>query len=147
ALAHGYASQEALTRAFEKFLGVTPGRYRSQGHSAWLQAPLQLAVSHAAPGAAAPPTIVQRPAIRLIGCAYRTSLVDQRYFAEIPGFYRSFGEQEQYLRIPCRAAPAMAYGASFGFDDDGSYSFLVGEEVEPECTEPLPQGMTELQLS
>jgi AraC family transcriptional regulator len=146
ALSHGYGSQEALTRAFEKFLGTTPGRYRHERQSAWLQAPLQLAELPAGPGAAAMPEVVERPALRLIGCAYRTSLLDERYFSDIPGFYQAFGERQCYLRIPCRAAPALAYGAAFGFADDGAFSFLVGEEVEAECREAVPAEMTELHL-
>lgn len=75
------------------------------------------------------PEIVELPATRIIGYNYSTNLNNELYFEEIPGFYGHFGSNEYFMRIPNKARPAFAYGISHSFQENGAFSFLIGEEV------------------
>lgn len=72
----------------------------------------------------------------IVGRKYPTALENERYFAEIPGFYHDFGNQAYYLLIPDKAAPDMAYGVSCDFSENGEFAFLVGEEVNSPAQPP-----------
>ena len=148
ALEHGYGSQAAFTRAFEAQFGRTPARYRAAPVPTALQAPVRVdGLALTSPSSWREPTLVQRRELQVVGRSYRTALQEGRCFAEIPGFYQHFGETESYLQIPRRAAPAMVHGVSHGFDDEGGFSFLVGELVHPGAgTRGLPPDYTAVTL-
>lgn len=152
ALVYQYGSQEAFTRAFERFFGITPAKYRKEAAAVPLQGRIDfLAYRQQVSGElnVNKPELVQLAKTKIVGYRYRTTLSEERYFTEIPGFHRDFGENERYLHIPQRTAPAISYGISYEFADDGSFSFLVGEQVDAfaEVLEPgfhnleLPAGM------
>ncbi|UFJ41112.1 AraC family transcriptional regulator [Brevibacillus humidisoli] len=146
ALTSHYNSQEAFTRAFEQLFGITPGKYRKADTSVRLQPKIDLLDYQKA---MKKEINVQKPVtkhldpIEIIGYEYKTNLNYERYFEEIPGFYREFGEQGRYMHIQNKRAPHMAYGISCNFQDDGTFSFIVGEEVEP-FDGGLPDGFVHL---
>jgi AraC family transcriptional regulator len=143
AVSFGYGSQEAFTRAFEGCFGVTPAKYRRQGEISpeilgrinfvdcgkkITQGSLHIDKPH----------IIQLGRTYIVGHEYSTSLEAEAYFREIPGFYDDFGQKQYYLKLQERIAPAFSYGVSCNYQDDGSFSFLVGEAVRQ-----LPQKLEE----
>jgi AraC family transcriptional regulator len=134
ALAFQYGSQEAFTRAFEGCLGITPYKYRKlqesnikltdkinfMDYEKEIQGALDIDK----------PEIIDCDKTYIVGYEYKTNLIDEEYFGEIPGFYHDFGRNEYYRRIPERLAPAFSYGISCNYQDDGQFSFLVGEAVK-----------------
>ncbi|MFS0558218.1 AraC family transcriptional regulator [Brevibacillus sp. 179-C9.3 HS] len=148
AVAYQYQSQEALTRAFEKQFGITPGKYRKENQSLPYQAKMDfLTFRQTIKGEITmnKPTITILDEIWIIGRSHRTSLQDEKYFADIPGFYQAFGSNQDFLRIPNKAAADMSYGIACEFADDGSFSFVVGEAVHS-FPDELPEGFTSLVL-
>lgn len=131
-VAYQYGSQEAFTRAFAGYFGVTPAQYRKQQPPIASQPPIDfIALTDNIRGGLTmyTPEIVELPATHIIGYNYATSLNNELYFEEIPGFYGHFGRNEYFMRIPNKARPAFAYGVPHAFEGDGSFSFLIGEEV------------------
>ena len=144
-----YGSQEAFTRAFESCFGMTPAKYRKiqepgKNHLAKInfldyerkmQGDLNIDK----------PEINQLGKTYIAGYEYKTNLNDDKYFNEIPGFYHDFGRNEYYMRIPERINPAFAYGISCSFQDDGYFSFVVGEAVRLPI-EGLENGFVSLEI-
>lgn len=142
AVAFQYGSQEAFTRAFESQFGITPAKYRKEPVPLRLQDKVNfLDYQQHAEGELNMnrPEILNLEAIRIIGYEYRTTLQEEQYFEEIPRFYGEFGSNGLFLKIPGRAAPEMAYGIACNFQDDGRFSFVIGEEVH-EFTDDLEPG-------
>ncbi|GFZ33149.1 AraC family transcriptional regulator [Clostridium zeae] len=134
AIAFQYGSQEAFTRAFEGCFNITPYKYRKSQESRInlihkinfmdyekkIQGELDMDK----------PEIIDLSRTYIVGYEYKTNLIDEQYFSEIPGFYHDFGRNEYYMRISERIAPAFSYGISCNYQDDGQFSFLVGEAVK-----------------
>ncbi|MGF9916819.1 effector binding domain-containing protein [Paenibacillus ehimensis] len=142
AVALQYGSQEAFTRAFESQFGITPAKYRKESVPLRLQGRVNfLDYQQHAEGELNMnrPEIIDLDAIRIIGYEYLTTLQEEQYFEEIPRFYGEFGSNGLYLKIPGRAAPELAYGIACKFQDDGRFSFVIGEEVH-EFTDELEPG-------
>jgi AraC family transcriptional regulator len=133
-----YGSQEAFTRAFVNLFCVTPANYRRGDIKLNLQLRIDfLEYKHTIKGN----IIVNKPEITtldrkcIIGYEYRANLNNEDHFNSIPKFYLDFGENKYYQRIPKRKAPNMSYGVSTNFQDNGHFSFIIGEEVEDLNTE------------
>ncbi len=130
AISFQYGSQEAFTRAFANYLGVTPSKYRKVKNTIPLQTKINF-LDYKIKGE----LIMNKPEIVYIkkklitGYVYKTTLQDEKYFIDIPEFYFDFGKNQYYERISNKIAPNMAYGVSTQFQDDGRFSFIVGEEV------------------
>ncbi|KFN16337.1 AraC family transcriptional regulator [Bacillus pseudomycoides] len=133
-----YNSQEAFTRAFVNYFGMTPAKYRKSEIALHLQAKMNffdykkemkgdLIMNK--------PNIVQLSKRDIIGFEYKTNLNNEKYFEEIPKFYFDFGSNEYYLRILEKIAPNMSYGIACNFHDDGNFSFIIGEEVQGSAAE------------
>ncbi|WP_138493521.1 AraC family transcriptional regulator [Paenibacillus pinistramenti] len=144
ALEAGYGSQEAFTRAFAGYAGVTPAKLRRNPDAApkpQLQQPMQFMdyIQSAGEG-----LIMHKPVIEelqprvIVGRRYRTNLKDGAYFQEIPGFYFDFGSKEYFMRIANKAAPDMSYGIACDFGEEGDFSFVIGEQVAdvPQSLDP-----------
>ncbi|GKU27405.1 AraC family transcriptional regulator [Clostridium folliculivorans] len=128
-----YGSQEAFTRAFESSFGITPYKYRKSqeisinlihkinfmDYEKKIQGDLEIDK----------PEIINCNKIYIAGYEYKTNLIDEQYFSEIPRFYDDFGKNEYYMRISERIAPAFSHGISCNYQDDGQFSFIVGEAV------------------
>ncbi|GCE50901.1 AraC family transcriptional regulator [Thermosporothrix hazakensis] len=140
AITYQYGSQEAFTRAFERYFSCSPLAYRKmdvplRGRERarfldYRQYMRKEVTMHK-------PEILLLDDIQLVGREYRTTLDSDQYFRDIPRFYKDFGANEHYLRIPNRAKPDLAYGVACHFADDESFSFLIGEEVSSVDPEPV----------
>ncbi|WP_134682636.1 effector binding domain-containing protein [Brevibacillus migulae] len=148
ALAFQYGSQEAFTRAFTSCFGLTPAKYRKThatihpqskidflDHETWKTGEMTMDK----------PVIAELEKLLIIGYEYKTNLNNDKYFQEIPGFYHHFGSNEFFLRIPHKAKPAFSYGISCNFQDNGDFSFVVGEEVH-QHVEQLEEGFVQMEL-
>lgn len=132
AISFQYGSQEAFTRAFVNRFGITPAKYRKEEMNIREQNKINfldyknkinenLYLNK--------PEIIMLEKIHITGYEYYTTLINEDYFGDIPKYYIEFGEKERYLRIPNRISPNMAYGISTDFNNNGQFSFIVGEEV------------------
>ncbi|MGE5702410.1 MAG: effector binding domain-containing protein [Clostridia bacterium] len=139
-----YGSQEAFTRAFESQFGITPAKFRKA--SSLTSLPFQhkmnfLDFKQNGKGDEPfmhKPVIVQLPPTTIIGIEYKTSLNQDQMYQDIPQFYHDFGQNEYFSLIPS-IAPAMPYGISCNFEDDGRFSFVIGEKVDSSATIPDPR--------
>ncbi|MFD0589476.1 effector binding domain-containing protein [Paenibacillus sp. GCM10027627] len=132
AVSYQYGSQEAFTRAFTSCFEITPAKYRNSQTSLTVQPQIDfIAYGTNIRGGLNmyKPEIVDLATLKIIGFNYQTQLNNEKYFEEIPGFYDHFGRNEYYLRIPNKARPAFAYGISHSYEDNGEFSYLIGEEV------------------
>lgn len=143
-----YGSQEAFSRAFANCFGITPGKYRKtnidlndQHEINFLDFKTSINEDESIPR----PNIIQLDSIQIVGYEYHTDLNGERYFADIPGFYHDFGANEYYMQIPGKAAPDMSYGISCNFQDEGGFSFVVGEAVQ-KPTETIPESFVHLDI-
>lgn len=94
AIAFQYGSQEAFTRAFVQFFGVTPGRFRKEEVMLKKQNKMDfLAYQYALEGELNmnKPVMTQLGNFYIIGYEYQTNLQNEEYFTEIPMFYMDFG--------------------------------------------------------
>ncbi|MDZ5609410.1 AraC family transcriptional regulator [Bacillus pseudomycoides] len=143
-----YNSQEAFSRSFVNYFGMTPAKYRKSEIDLHLQAKMNfLDYKKEMKGDLImnKPNIVQLSKKNIIGFEYKTNLNNEKYFEEIPKFYFDFGSNEHYLRIPEKIAPNMSYGISCNFQDDGNFSFIVGEEVKGSVTK-LDNGFVNFEI-
>jgi AraC family transcriptional regulator len=138
ALASGYGSHEAFTRAFRAHFMVTPERYRSDGppdRSALIE-PLAI---DARPDAWLPEArLVAAPAFQVLG------LVEMHAFGDvtrIPAQWRAFGPQIE--AIPGRVGPAPL-GLMLDIDDDGRFSYACAVEVG--YVDRIPAGLRKLSV-
>lgn len=135
ALEYGYASHEGFTRAFRERFAVTPEQISRQGHVENLN--LQEAIRM--PGKESieltTPKIIQHRTMNLAGiCRHYV----HRNSADIPSQWQNFNEQEHLLT----GKEPVAYGVLFNVDDDDSFDYLAGVEVDSQ--DELPDGMTRL---
>jgi len=131
AISFQYSSQEAFTRAFANYFGITPAKYRKVKNTIPLQTKINF-LDYKINGELMmkKPEIVHLQKKLIIGSVYNTTLQDDKYYVDIPQFYFDFGENQYYKRISNKVAPNMAYGITTNFQEDGHFSFIVGEEVQ-----------------
>ncbi|MGG1441438.1 AraC family transcriptional regulator [Brevibacillus laterosporus] len=143
-----YGSQEAFTRAFVNYFGLTPAKYRKEGAIIKQQQKINfLDYKNKTKGNLVmnKPEVVVLNKKLIIGYEYKTNLNNEKYFEEIPVFYIDFGRNEYYCRIPKKISPNMSYGISANFDDEGHFSFIVGEEVK-EINSELENGFVNFEI-
>ncbi len=126
-----YGSQEAFTRAFVNYFGVTPAKYRKIKNTKPLQTRMNF-LDYKINGDLNmnKPAIISLKKRLIIGYEYKTTLQSEKYFEDIPEFYFDFGKNQYYERIENKIAPNIAHGISTNFHDDGRFSFIIGEEVQ-----------------
>lgn len=152
ALNYGYQSQEAFTRAFDAHFGITPARFRKLekvllAENEWQQS-IDFDEYRSQLGTTFhmnPPRLVTLEPIRITGYEYQTHLNNEQHYAEIPGFYYEFGREQKFMKIPDRIRPDMAYGVAAHFQEDGAFSFIVGEESAG-SGDSLEPGFTSLEI-
>ncbi|MBG9774110.1 AraC family transcriptional regulator [Brevibacillus laterosporus] len=143
-----YGSQEAFTRAFVNYFGLTPAKHRKEGAIIKQQQKINfLDYKNKTKGNLVmnKPEVVVLNKKLIIGYEYKTNLNNEKYFEEIPVFYIDFGRNEYYCRIPKKISPNMSYGISANFDDEGDFSFIVGEEVK-EINSELENGFVNFEI-
>ncbi|MGW8957249.1 AraC family transcriptional regulator [Paenibacillus sp. NPDC055715] len=148
ALEYQYSSQEAFTRAFEKSFGVTPGRYRNGDIDISRQHKINfLDYQKNTKGDldVNKPVMLQLDTIKIIGYEYKTNLNHEQHYNEIPGFYDHFGTNKHFMRVPNKITPGMSYGIACYFQDNGEFSFVIGEEVGGEA-EDLAKGFIYMEI-
>lgn len=145
---YGYGSQEAFTRAFDALYGVTPVRYRKvEKPTAGVDKIDFLSLSKNIAGKLKmdKPCIEEMKAKYIQGFEYSTSIIDEQYFKDTAGFYDDFGKNAYFSKIKGSLTPAFAHGVSLNFEDDGQFSFVVGEEVSSP-DEILEQGFVNVEI-
>ncbi|ATO48414.1 effector binding domain-containing protein [Brevibacillus laterosporus] len=143
-----YGSQEAFTRAFVNYFGLTPAKYRKERTIIKQQQKINfLDYKNKTKGNLVmnKPEVVVLNKKLIIGYEYKTNLNNEKYFEEIPVFYIDFGRNEYYCRISKKISPNMSYGISANFDDEGHFSFIVGEEVK-EINSELENGFVNFEI-
>ncbi|HLZ85336.1 MAG TPA: GyrI-like domain-containing protein [Caulobacteraceae bacterium] len=123
ALASGYGSHEAFTRAFRAHFKVTPVRYRRDGppDPCALVEPLAIEVRHESEFPAA--RTVAAPAFQVLGLVATHGFGD---VTRIPAQWRAFGPQIEAIPERVGAAPL---GLMLDIDDDGRFSYACAVEV------------------
>lgn len=135
ALAAGYGSHEAFTRAFVAQLGATPEAVRARGALGGL--PIQEPLRMQQPGKPlAPPRLVTSPALRIFGLA-------ERHTGTTAGLPAQWGRFAPHLAaIPGRVA-AHTLGVVHAGDDAG-FTYVCGVEVREFPPQPRDFARVEL---
>ncbi|MBT2292090.1 AraC family transcriptional regulator [Paenibacillus albidus] len=136
-LAFQYQSQEAFTRAFQSYTGLTPGKFRHSITDFTGQSRMDfLDFRSQSKGALRMnlPVMVQLNRTAIIGWEYPTNLNQDTHYQEIPGFYDDFGRNGRFLHIDGKTAPGMSYGIACRFQENGDFSFIIGEQVDENAT-------------
>lgn len=139
ALAAGYGSHEAFTRAFRQHFGLTPEQLRSQAalNGIILQEPLKMDPS--ATLTLAPPRVVSRDAFLLFGLSRKCEACgDPQIPSQWNAFLPHFGHIDGQVGN-------VAYGAIYNSDDAGNYDYLCAVEVRE--FPPNPAEFTRLRVA
>lgn len=127
-----YKSNEAFTRAFKSYFNISPSKFRKEKLvSCNTQKRINfscLVENFGKQLFMVKPEIVTISRKNIVGYNYYTSSVMGKFRHEIPSFYQEFGQNQRYLNIPERSNPEISYGIPFDYKEDGSFSFLIGEE-------------------
>jgi len=138
ALAAGYGSHEAFTRAFRQQFQTTPESVRAQGSTGTLrlQEPLRMNPTTLAPLSA--PRIVAHAAMTLVGLSehYRAG-----GNAGIPSQWSRFGP---FIGHITNEVPGVSYGVVYHVDANNDFDYLCGVEVSRVAD--VPSGCVELRV-
>lgn len=132
ALASGYGSHEAFTRAFKARFGLTPEALRRRGSAAGLaiEPPLDLGPVQSEP--LAPPELHEAPPQCFVGMVGRFSLGQLH---AIPALWQRFSQQWQCVE-GCADRVPLGYGGPI--DEDGGFEY--GCVVRVLSHAPTPRG-------
>ena len=123
ALAAGYGSHEAFTRAFREHFGLTPEAVRAQGHLDNLAIVEPVAMTHQQLPTLEPPRFEQGKPMLIAG-------ISARYNGErrggIPSQWQRF--MPYFEHFPDRLNED-AYGVMYNTDDAGNMEYLCGVQV------------------
>jgi AraC family transcriptional regulator len=128
----GFESQEAFTRAFKRVFGVSPGRFRNGFAVEPIEGQYPMTL-HTAQNTSVVqlPELVTLPGFCLAGPARR---FDEATKAEIPQLWSSLIGA---LPFAGQVESWATYGVVSSADRvQGSFQYLAGVEVEPDCTPP-----------
>ncbi len=128
ALAAGYGSHEAFTRAFRQHFGITPDEFRSQPSLDSLQEPIRMNQPATTPIAA--PRIVKADAMLMFGLAERCP---QLAHPAIPSQWNAFLPHMGHID---GQIGNVAYGVIYNSDDSGTYDYLCAVQVREFPSEP-----------
>ncbi|HZF29323.1 MAG TPA: AraC family transcriptional regulator [Gammaproteobacteria bacterium] len=123
ALAAGYGSHEAFTRAFRDQFGVTPEAVREGRSVDGIELTEAVSMDQTLLDRLEPPRIVDGKPLLIAG-------LDDRYTSEssagIPGQWQRL--TPWFGRIPGQSG-YVSYGVSHNVDDDGNFDYICGVEV------------------
>lgn len=138
ALAHGYGSHEAFTRAFRDHFGVTPEavRERRSSDTLTLQEPIRMYAQKTTD--LAPPRFEDKGIILIAGLGARYK---QGGDPAIPSQWQRFGPH--IGNVPNQVRD-IAYGVVANFDDDDSFDYISGVEVS--SFDDLPSELTSIRV-
>lgn len=123
ALASGYGSHEAFTRAFQEQFGRTPDAVRAAGNTLDLQLVEPIRMNQEPFDLLDAPRFVDHGVIRIAGISKR---YNDETSAAIPMQWQQFGPL--IGRIPAQVARA-SFGVLCNGDEDGNIDYLSGVEV------------------
>lgn len=123
ALAAGYTSHEAFTRAFRDQFGLTPDAVRTRGDVAGLPLLDPLRLETTSMPELSPPRFVAGKAMLVTGIGERYSHADKD---GIPAQWQRFGEVLAHVSAPVGKA---SYGVCCNGDDEGNFDYVCGVEV------------------
>jgi AraC family transcriptional regulator len=138
ALAHGYGSHEAFTRAFREQFGVTPESVREQGvpDRLNLQEPVRMYARQTAN--LTPPRFENKDATVVAGLGARYKRGGD---PAIPSQWQRF---IPYIgNVPGQLGD-VTYGVGANFDDEGAFDYIAGVEVSR--FDDLPSELTSIRL-
>ena len=136
ALAAGYGSHEAFTRAFRQRFGLTPEQLRAQAHVTQLDLEEPLAMSTQAQAERIPldpPRIVKQPALLIFGIGRIYGRASGASIASIPSQWDKFLPHHNHIE---GQIGATTYGVCCNTDDQGSFEYIAGVEVSDFPQEP-----------
>lgn len=121
ALASGYGSHEAFTRAFREQFGVTPEDVRQRGSLDALPLVEALRVMQEPSPPMQTLSVVEAGPLLIAGIGARYRASDT---AAIPSQWQRFESDAEV-----RSRRTYSYGVCFNADDDGNFDYLAGHEV------------------
>jgi AraC family transcriptional regulator len=124
ALAVGYGSHEAFTRAFRDQFGVTPEAVRAERSFDSLQLVEAIKMDENLSMTLQPPRVADGKPLLLAGLNARYGFGNTG--ANIPAQWQTFAPR--LGRVPSQVGNT-AYGVIYNGDDDGNYDYLCGVEV------------------
>lgn len=133
ALASGYGSHEAFSRAFKTSLGLTPEAVRRRGSADGLPLTAALDMTIGRAPSLAPPTLRVLEDRTFASLSGRFSLAGMR---DIPALWRRF--MELYPRIQEKLDPAP-WAVLSAPDDEGAFDYACAVLVPPKSA--LPRGL------
>ncbi len=143
AVTYQYNSNEAFTRAFEAYFGITPVKYRRVQTTISLQPKVNFLIyQRESMGEISinKPCIVHLNKLNIVGYEYKSNLNNERHFQEIPGFYADYIGNEYSSQIPERTIRGDLFGVLGNCRDNGDFSFIIGEEAM-HCFKEKPGGL------
>ncbi len=138
AIAWGYESQAAFTRAFSRAFGVTPGAYARRARGGQAALPLVLRAEPRLPFAVSPPPpprLERRPAFRAVGLGTRAPTRRFQSFVDVPAFWTDWIRHERWRAI--RGAPPDApHLALLREHASGELEYVIALVVAPGTRPP-----------
>jgi AraC family transcriptional regulator len=123
ALASGYGSHEAFSRAFRTRFGVTPETVRRRGTTTGLDLLAPLELEEPTGARLAPPRFHNAESIRALGLRERRSFGELRAIADQ---WRRFGPEIDAIRNKAHPIPI---GVLMQIDDEGAFDYACAVEV------------------
>ncbi|HEY4390376.1 MAG TPA: AraC family transcriptional regulator [Paenibacillus sp.] len=143
----GFGSHETFTRAFRKMYGMLPSDCRKRGIPPFI-------VPRAAPLLMSDESITLNwsdyrmqhrietlPAMRIIGFSLTTTTDNGQNHKEIPEFWQKYMHEQWRDLVPGKKRPEVELGVCTPVDEDGSFRYIIGFEVDNETA--VPEGMAE----
>ncbi len=143
AFLYRFESQEAFSRAFKKFYGITPGQCRKNRERLKLydrkifpDGKLSFYVG----GIFMEPMIINKESFMVIGPGIRSTLENGQNSIQIPKFWEKCIKLKYWEKIPNKVDQRKFYGICTDINPDGSFKYIAANEVT--SLENIPKGMT-----
>jgi AraC family transcriptional regulator len=138
ALAAGYGSHEAFTRAFRDQFGLTPEQIRAQGHLTNIDVVEAIPMNSSPVADVAPDRFETQESRRFAGLVEHYACHSPQ---GIPGQWQRFAP---YLGNVTGQVGKAAYGVVFNFDSDSNFDYMCGVEVQGNAS--LPERLGTVQV-
>ncbi len=138
AIAWGYDSQAAFTRAFARAFGVTPAAYARRARAGEAAVPVLLRAEPRTPfpfGPPPAPRIEERPAFRAVGLGTRAPTRRFQSFVDIPAFWDDWLRHERWRAIGGALPGRPHYGLVRAYAS-GEIEYVIALEVAPRTAAP-----------
>jgi AraC family transcriptional regulator len=145
ALAWGYESQAAFTRAFSRAFAVPPAAYARKVRGGATPVDVLVPFEPRLPPeveAVPPPTCAERGPFRVVGLAMRASVLDQRAATSVAGFWGEWFREQRWR--PLGVPEGTQFLGLSALRASGELDYLIGAEVGPGVE--VPRGYREVQV-